>query len=235
MATEKKNYTATAKAALLNISNAEKALNELAASAVKFAILDQSGEEGNVLLHLVSKWREADAALLRQYFIEQGPFESVSNRKVSIDGMEVTVDKAVKYSAKALEKNIGSRNAEVVYDFLCLYGYREWAEKARAERKAASKAANAEKTEQEKKEEIQEKMRKLIASAKKAGLSFTEILPESARQEVTPPRMVASVTTITNLIQEALTKGSGLLTERERAALELAMANLDAVSTKLAA
>lgn len=100
---------------IVGTASGDRKFTELAAESVYWSMQDKSHFEANALIHKWADIRPRDIPRLRAWLVEFGPFTLAEDRKITVGDKEIVVKKAVKYSEKAHQSNLGGLSPDEAF------------------------------------------------------------------------------------------------------------------------
>lgn len=199
---------------ILGTAEGDRKFTELAAEAVYWSMIDESHFEANALIHKWESIRPRDVPRLRAWFAALGPFTLTENRKITVEGKEVVVKRAVKYSINAYNDHLGGLSPDEAFGRLSMVVIAQWSKR----REAAEKVVTQ--------EDIDKSFARLEKKAAENGL----VVPVKKVRMVEPTSIIDGVK---KLVESA--EGKPDLDQKQRDLLAKLIVALAEIETEKAA
>lgn len=190
------NYDKASAFAYTSKAEVDKAITHLAASAIKITLDSvKSGKvgdarEANILLYYANAYKKTEAALLRAYLINFGPFVTKSEVAQVLRRGEapLIVTSAVKWSQKKYEASFKDKDTEQVAREVKAVDFATWKKVKKAAEKAEGKSD--EELRKEKTDSIKKRIVRALKDAEESDIPQSELgLPSKTevKTEVVQP------------------------------------------------
>lgn len=184
------NYDKASAFAYTSKAEVDKAITHLAASAIKITLDSvKSGKvgdarEANILLYYANAYKKTEAALLRAYLINFGPFVTKSEVAQVLRRGEapLIVTSAVKWSQKKYEASFKDKDTEQVAREVKAVDFATWKKVKKQEEKTEGKSE--EDLKKEKADSIKKRIVRALKDAEEADIPQSELGLPSNKSEV---------------------------------------------------